>query len=57
MGIFDKARDPLRDHTGRIDPEVDQRSAGTHRANVDRDADQAKDELHRDPGSEPGKPA
>jgi hypothetical protein len=55
MGIFDKARDPLRDHTGRIDPEVDERSGRTHRA-LDRDADQAADELPRDRPAEEDRP-
>lgn len=52
MGIFDKAREALQEHADKIDPvvdrladEADQRSGGTHRANIDRVADLAKDKL------------
>ena len=52
MGIFDKAREALHEHADTIDTvvdkvagEADRRTGGTHRDQIDRGADLAKDKL------------
>ena len=68
MGIFDKAREALHEHSDKVDSvvdraadEADRRTGGKHSDHIDRGADVAKDKLgeyaRRDPAATPDPPA